>query len=408
MKKISIKQKTIIIIALILIVVILSTIFTVNIMKNKNLSKEGYMGATENASSTLVASYIKEGITIGGITGTLEVLDTSDATAKPEDIAWGKTGYVNGKKIIGTYMEGIKDWIEGVPIPDGFYYVGGKKETGIIISDRLEDENKGVDYPASAFMGNQFVWVPVTNPSELFVEVDTSIKLNGVETTTNVYSNLSHSSAGRPGETSKYREPDVLSNYDTSISYYKTILGFENTNAMADSFATEYKEMSDSIKKYNGFFIGRYEITANGEKTGATLINKNWFNLYKACKNVVERKVNVKSMMIYAIQWDATMEWFRKTIFKDNTSEVDINSTGWGNYSGKLINTGSNTKYKVNEIFDLAGNCWELTQGAYSTSYRSNYGGDFSDSKYPASYGAGVDVTVADSYHSSRATLCIE
>lgn len=60
------------------------------------------MSTTANSDSTLVAQYIKDGITIGGITGTLEILDTSDANATPEDLILGKTAYVNGKKITGT------------------------------------------------------------------------------------------------------------------------------------------------------------------------------------------------------------------------------------------------------------------------------------------------------------------
>lgn len=33
-------------------------------------------------------------------------------------------------------------WHEDIPIPAGFYYVGGEKNTGLIISDSAEDENK--------------------------------------------------------------------------------------------------------------------------------------------------------------------------------------------------------------------------------------------------------------------------
>lgn len=75
-------------------------------MRNNNqVTSEGYFATTANAGSSLVASYIKKGITVGGITGTLETLDTSDATATPEDIALGKTAYVDGVKITGTRAE---------------------------------------------------------------------------------------------------------------------------------------------------------------------------------------------------------------------------------------------------------------------------------------------------------------
>ena len=127
MKKLSKNKKLIVIVAIILIAVILAIVITTNLTNNKELASAGYLATTANASSNLVASYIKDGITIGGITGTLETLDTSDADATPEDIAYGKTAYVDGKKITGTYLE-------GVTVPDGFYYVGGTKDTGIIIS----------------------------------------------------------------------------------------------------------------------------------------------------------------------------------------------------------------------------------------------------------------------------------
>ena len=371
MKKLSKNKKVMVIVAIILIAVILAIVITTNLTNNKELASAGYLATTANASSNLVASYIKSGITIGGITGTLEVLDTSDADATPEDIAYGKTAYVDGQKITGTRL----NTVEGAPIPDGFYYVGGTKDTGIIISDSPDDENKGDDKTASEYVGNQFVWVPVENPDALFKTSETGLKLTGVDATTNIYSNLtvrsgesSSYTASIPGDTTSksVREPDVLSSYDTDAQYHSTILNFASPKAMADSFVQEYKAMSDSIKKYKGFYIGRYELTGSvnspTEKKGASLTNTNWYNLYKACQNVVTGKENVKGTMIYGVQWDATMDWLKQSGF-----DTDSNSSSWGNYSSSSkIDTGSDTKYEAKGIFDLAGNCREWTQEAYS------------------------------------------
>ena len=50
----------------------------------------------------IIPENIKKDIQIFDVTGTLEVLDTSDATATVNDIAQDKTAYVNGEKITGT------------------------------------------------------------------------------------------------------------------------------------------------------------------------------------------------------------------------------------------------------------------------------------------------------------------
>ena len=55
-----------------------------------------------NKDANLLPQNIKSNIKIFGVTGTGEILDTSDATATVEDISLGKTAYVKGKKITGA------------------------------------------------------------------------------------------------------------------------------------------------------------------------------------------------------------------------------------------------------------------------------------------------------------------
>ena len=331
---------------------------------------------------------------------------------------------------IEDYMNGGSGitWHEDVPIPDGFYYVGGEKDTGLIISDSPNDANKGVDYPTTSFKGNQFVWVPVANPGNYFIDATATLNTNATgtgeenEVTTNVYSNLTIRSGDsytsvKPGDTSSAREPDVLSYYDTDEHYYKTILKFNSTKAMAESFVEEYKAMSESIKKYKGFYIGRYELSgsveAPTEKAGASLTDQNWYNLYKACQNVVTGKENVKSTMIYGVQWDAVCDWLEQSGFN-----TDSNSSSWGNYNnssdnaaiegaGSKQNTGHSEYWKANNIYDLAGNCWEWTQEANSTNNRIGRGGVYnnSGSKYPASDRISNSPYSSYTSYSSRATL---
>ena len=277
-----------------------------------------------------------------------------------------------------------------------------------------EDSNTVVDDGIVITDGtNEFVWVPVDDPSTMFVEE--TVKLNGVETTTTIYSKLrirdgDSYTAGKPGETGKVREPDVLSSYDTSSSYYQTILGFGSTKKMADSMVAEYKAMSDSVKKYHGFYIGRYELTGTVDKpteTAGTVLTAstagNWYYLYKACQNVIQNNSDVKSTMIYGCQWDETCSWLEKNGY-------DINdSSDWGNYTGGKKATGSDPTYKANEIYDMAGNCRDWTQEAYSSRYRIVRGGSYasSGSSYPASDRTPYSPLDSNSSATSRATLYI-
>ena len=415
------KRLTILVTVLALIGIIVGSILIRNIVVNQETKSESYF-AGENANSSLIANNIKKGITIGGITGTLESLDTSDATATPEDILEGKTAYVNGVKITGTYGRKPSNIEEAM----GSDYIF--EETTTIEDDNgkevtipkdfgvAEDSNTVVDDGIVITDGtNEFVWVPVDDPSTMFEEKTAT--LTGVTTQTSIYSKLrvrsgdsSSYTPGAPG-TSGIREPDVLSRYDTDSQYYQDILGFASTKAMADSMVAEYKAMSDSIKKYNGFWIGRYELTGTTEKpkvkAGDVLTAAeagNWYGLYKACQNVINNNTDVKSTMIYGCQWDETMSWLSR-----NGYNTDTDSSSWGNYSGSPKNTGSDTRYKANEIFDLAGNYSDWTQEAVSSDSRVSRGGNcnLSGSRFPAADRGNNYASDVYGSDSARATLYI-
>ena len=270
--------------------------------------------------------------------------------------------------------------VENVVIPEGYYYVGGTKAKGIVISDNVADKelDKGKEDVRRDLSGNQWVWVPVETPSSLYTTVDAGQALagsTGVKTTK--YTNsaiISGITRGLPGDESSFREPDILT-YSDDINY--ATAGFSSLANMAENMKSDYEEMIASLEKYKGFYIGRYELTANGEKTGATLTNTNWYTLYKNCTTLAVGS-KVKTRMIWGLQWDATCNWL------DSSGFSITDSSTWGNYSnntadghGTKQNTGYSESWKANNIYDFAGNCWELTQEANDDYYRAYRGGSF-------------------------------
>ena len=278
---------------------------------------------------------------------------------------------------------------------------------------------------------NEWVWIPVpdvtvmcdtSNTTEYTLcgttgETAVKTKLYSKSITIGTDSNKTTMSRTTPGTTTNPydREPDLVvgndgAKYDAKDTYYKIILGETGTKEqLAQLFADEYKAMIESISKYGGFYIGRYELTGTvvdpTEKTGKTLTNTGWYNLYSACRNSkLQASDKVKTQMIWGCQWDVTMNWLISSGAKTR-DEVNGDSSSWGNYysvsvkaddgitelkesnEDKLLNTGETTFTMANNIYDLAGNCSEWTQEAIGTGGRANRGGfyDGGGSNYPAS-----------------------
>ena len=244
---------------------------------------------------------------------------------------------------------------DDITIPGGF---GIADDSGIDIDDGIviEDEKE-----------NQFVWVPVENINNM-IKTET-VPLNKVQISTNKYSilriidsNKQNYGTVKPGDTSSVREPDVLSDYDTKSENINTILEKDGTiEDLAQEFVNEYTNMVKSIEKYNGFYIGRYELTGSledpREKSGQVLTSGNWYELYNSCKKIVNTNY-AKTSMIYGCQWDEVCNWLK------DEYNTDTDSSSWGNYNA-VINTGTDSNYEAKKIYDLAGNYCEWTQEAH-------------------------------------------
>ncbi len=304
---------------------------------------------------------------------------------------------------------------DGVPIPEGYYYVGGTKAKGLVISDNVADKelDKGKENVRRDLAGNQWVWVPVETPSSLYTTVDEGVALDGstgVKTTKYTNSEIISGQKRRlPGYASSYREPDLMLGSGTEYDYsYYAKAGFSSLANMAETIVSEYEEMIASLEKYKGFYIGRYELTANGEKTGATQTGITWYEHYKNCKTLAVGS-KVKTRMIWGLQWDATCKWLASSGF--NITD----STSWGNYKnntadghGSPQNTGYSESWKANNIYDFAGNYCDFTQEANYANLRAIRGGnyDYTGSYRPASDRiSGYSPTTPAATSGSRPTL---
>ena len=209
MKKIS-KVKKLIIVLVLLLIIALVTLFSRKFFNN-NIAIEEYEATTANAGSSLIARYIQEGITIGGITGTLKSLDTSDATATAEDLSYGKTAYARGEKITGTNrsIESLKigDYVSYTPDTANVYTID-VADVPYIGGDNTIEQNKNLKWRVMSVGTNQIEIVSTTSISAENISVNEGLYAVGFMAYNNIvytlndicykhYSNKSLGAVGR-------------------------------------------------------------------------------------------------------------------------------------------------------------------------------------------------------------------
>ena len=88
--------------------------------------------------------------------------------------------------------------------------------------------------------------------------------------------------------------------------------------------------------------------------------------MYQKSKNLT-KDLSIQSTMIWGCQWDAAIHWFLTSSDSDIVKFVrDGSGQGYYNRSS-ATSTG---QYKVYNIYDMAGNCWEWSIEASNTFVR--------------------------------------
>lgn len=382
-KKIRTLEKGITLVALVITIVILIVLATVTInfafgedglIEKAQQAKELTEQATRNEQESLNSLMERYNEIISGIGDDETIPDEpTDQTTPIEEVKKGE------EFTDTTRIEAPIDSDGSNPDETGIIYVPG----GFGIDESSpNDINDGIVI-SNANDSIQFVWIPVSSEdlAEMYVEAG-GTKLTQVATTTDVYSKLRINSnqntyvAGAPN-TMMCREPDINSSLDTisgtanqGIELLKSVFGFTGTdsevlssyaNMLVDDYMATYK----SIKKYGGFYIGRYELTGTTEvptvQGGARILDeKSYYDLRKACSNVVNSEY-AQTTMIYGNQWDEVMDWLVDTGEK-TSQEVNVDSSAWSGGEDINFTTATNEKSKANNIYDLAGNAVEWTQ----------------------------------------------
>ena len=258
---------------------------------------------------------------------------------------------------------------------------GPQVSEGLVITDNTttRDDNGNT-------IGNEFVWIPVSDISAFAVPQEEGSKnYKGVLSDNDFWpgkepANLTGPKSWDMATTVNGKPVGAATTYayDGEEMFKLFDMGTYSENYYQDKF----NKMVESVAKYGGFYVGRYETSLNEDKTraqskaGQPVMNEmEWYRMYTYSEKYSQS--GVVSEMIWGCQWDAMMRFIGEEYAKANGRvSHELSSpyeTGGTNYT-------ETKKYEdiSNNIYDLEGNVSEWTQEAdCSVDSRTMRGGYF-------------------------------
>ena len=253
---------------------------------------------------------------------------------------------------------------DGVKIPAGFYYVGGTKTSGIVISDNVNDKDKYKNKAVvgTDLLGNQYVWIPCTTDN-------TSSELQYTRTEWGVEVD---------GDDNSRAIKDELTLTDASVTYSDADTANGINADVSKEIVAQIKAEKTSVAKYGGYYIGRYEVGKNGD-TAVVKYNQTpyasitWSTAYGLAKQIITNS-EATSYLCSSYAWDTAVNFIQNnSTAKNYATSIEGFNGNWNpqevkDPSGNVIkpagtsqqlNTGLTTQFC--NIFDMGGNEAEFT-----------------------------------------------
>ena len=279
---------------------------------------------------------------------------------------------------------------DGVKIPTGFYYVGGTKASGIVISDNKNDKNKyrNQKVVGTDLLGNQYVWIPCTTDSSSsdpqYARTEWGVEVDGADNSRAI--------------------KDELTLTDSSVTYSDADTANGINADVSKEIVAQIKAEKASVAQYGGYYIGRYEVGRNSD-TAVVKYNQTpyasitWSTAYGLAKKIITNS-EATSYLCSSYAWDTAVNFIQNnSTAKNYATSIEGFNGNWNpqavkDPSGNVIkpagtsqqlNTGLTTQFC--NIFDIGGNEAEFTTELNpGTSETVVLRGGGCSSLYPAGY----------------------